>query len=357
MTREQIKSSRLLLVEIFTGSKKYNLNDDESDVDIIGVFEKNPIIEDLNLDYFVDKGNRYYSLDLFCKLLYDGDLIASEIINSDYKDFRFLSGPYQSNFVHTKLEIVNKKAISNWIRNSSILFNKSVRLGKLKLNKPQAVDFCSFLYWSVQDLLKKVPLKNVLDTKNYNNISNIPSDHDAFLSRMALEKSGFPNIYKLFHAYTDNRVPGLLDANNQIIENGLENIDSKNSLGFKGIVHYDKKNYLKYLRFYNNLNGSNIVNGYSTKYMTHAFRYLYTALHALSSNKFLTVLPEAPFLKRIKNGEESLTDLIPKYKELAASAENLLEKCDYTYSLHPNTLRSMMLKCKYQIENINEFVI
>lgn len=356
MTRENLRTSKRLLVEMFTGSRKYKLDDDNSDVDVVGVFEKDTILGDLNNDYFIENDNRYYSLELFCKLLYEGDLTASEIIEAEYQDFKFLSGPFQSHFLKQSLDIINKKAISNWIRSSQTLFNKAIRLGELKLNKPNVIDFCKFAYWGIQDFIKEIPLKTVIDTSKYNSNSTYPSDNDAFLNRMGLEKTGIDQMYKLYHAYTDNKLPGLLDSNGQLIENSVDGT-AKSTLTLKGLLFYDKKTYLKYLRFHNNLKNAKVINGYSTKYMMHAFRYLYVALHALSTNKFLIVLPEAPFLKRIKKGEESLVDLIPKYKELIDSAEKLLEKCDYTHSLHPATLRSIMFKCKYQIENINEYVV
>lgn len=360
---ETLKNAGNMLCELLTGSRKYNTEDDKSDNDLVGVYclSHSDFLNE-HEKYFVEGDNRYVELNHLMNLLRTGDLTATEIISAPYKDFKYISASFYDLFLKEQFDLINKTSLNNWVNSADFLFNKAIRLGKIKLNKPNIFDYLRFYYTlntqgtgTVQKM-SEILVRKTFDPKGYTS----PDLPEININSLGLKPLGFrTKMYSLYTVYhkNDNNVLGLLDENKELIENGIVS-EGHSSLCYKGILEYDKTGYEKAKRLYKNLQSSKVINGYATKIMCHAFRTLFTALHALTYQKLLFQLPEAPFLVRIKKGEEPLEDLITKFNELYDSAVKILEvSYDGPSSIHLPTLIDIETKCREKISKKPQYAL
>jgi predicted nucleotidyltransferase len=322
MTIQNLKSQKLILFEVISGSKSFGINTPTSDTDIKGVYYL-PKEKFFGLDYIPQISNEtndevYYEIGRFVELLIKNNPNILEILASP-EDCILYKHPLMEKL---KIEDFLSKLCKDSFAGYAVTQIKKARglnkkiVNPLPKEKKRLLDFCYVLKG-----YETIPLLEFLQENNWNQeqigLVNLPNSRGMFAMFYDEKKSlGYKGIIQKTNS-------------NEV---SLSSIPKNEKLiGYLSCNHdgYSKycKEYTEYWNWIEKRNddryNTNQQHGknYDSKNMMHTIRLLQTAEQILSTGKLNIRVSNRDDLLDIKAGNKEYDDLLEMADNLIASIE------------------------------------
>lgn len=309
------------ILEIYSGSIAYGTNDENSDIDIRGVFLDslenivlNQRVEQIKLE---NSDTVFFELSNFLSLVKDQKPNALEFLWTDKKDIISIDdfGKY---LISQRDLLLSKRAIFSYCGYAHSELSRIKGHNKW-INKPQPKDppnkkdFISVV-WNLSENIefnKKIPFDNFCAV-------SLKDNHFALYENKGYSKQK-SWITQLNHIVETDKIK-IKEKNPLMIVKFNEKLYHENKINWK--------NYWTWKESRNAVRGEKEeLFGYDTKNAMHLIRLLRTGFEILETGKINVKRPDAQFLKDIKNGKY-------KYEEIISMSDDLMNKIK---SLEKNT--------------------
>jgi hypothetical protein len=384
MTIQDLKDKNLIIFEAIVGSQAHGTSDENSDIDIKGIFVqpldmflKGDIIEQIADE---KNNNVYWEISKFLFLLGKGDPTAIELLFSPEdvilieKDIFKIIKDNKNLFLTKQLKDTFGKYAEQQIRKARGL-NKKIR-NKMDKEKKSPIDFCY-----VVDGYKTYPLNRFLKEKNYNQrfcgIVNVPNAETVYalfydeFSHICFDDSISPEEQKNNQNVFKNNFKGYKgivkeSENGELISNEIRLSSIPKTDKPLCIFSYNKNGYTTYCKKYkeyfdweakrNKARYDTTIKhgkGYDSKNMSHCYRLLTTCLE-IGEGKGVNIrrIHDREKILKIKYGHYEYDNLLKDADDIIIDIEkayltsDLPEKCD------PNVPKDFLMKIRKDFYNI-----
>ncbi len=334
MTIQDLKSQKLILFEVISGSKSFGLDTPSSDTDIKGVYYL-PKEQFFGLDYIPQISNEtndevYYELGRFVELLQKNNPNILEILATP-DDCVLYKNPIMNQL---KIEYFLSKLCKDSFAGYAVTQIKKARGLKKKILNPMEkerktiFDFCYILKGYDTVLVKDWLLENDFIQENCG-LTNLPHSK---------------GMYALFY-----------DANKNFKYKGILQKENSNEISLSSIqkgeteiayLYFNQDNYSSYCKDYreywdwiekrnderykntvNTLHATSQPQNYDSKNMMHTIRLLQSAEQILANGKLNIRVNNREELLEIKSGNREYNDLLLLADNLIVSIEKNYETC------------------------------
>lgn len=322
-----------IFVNLPTGSNSYKTNLPDSVQDYICVFiDDASILENLYPSKYTEGKTIYYEIKEFAKGLLNGDLLCHQVLWWPKDKFKQWSGGIER-FSSLKYDLINKETLLHWIYLATIMYNKSIRIAKLKTEPKSAIDFTSayggYLNSSAQDSWV-APFSRCLEKKSMK-IGEYQTDELRYEDSFILPL--LENNYAIWQTYSRDSNKFELDGIKPIFDSKGDlqistiRLEPNTPAIYKGILHYDRNAHRNHKRILEITNSSTIINGYSITSMYHAFRIFSVVNQYAREKKITEVCPNKEFILSIRTGRTNAD-------ELKIKLEDTLNEIHYNINTH-----------------------